>query len=28
MGSHDELMKVSDIYREIYKSQMKEGGVA
>lgn len=26
LGTHDELMKTSDIYRDIYKSQMKEGG--
>ena len=26
MGTHDELMLSSDIYRDIYQSQMKEGG--
>ena len=24
-GSHDELMKTSDVYREIYMSQVKGG---
>ncbi len=28
LGTHEELMKKSDIYRDIYQSQMKEGGVA
>ena len=28
LGTHDELMKNSDIYRDIYRSQMKEGGAA
>lgn len=28
LGTHDELMKSSDIYRDIYRSQMKEGGQA
>ena len=26
IGTHHELMKTSDIYRDIYQSQMKEGG--
>lgn len=26
LGTHEELMKNSDIYRDIYKSQLKEGG--
>ena len=26
MGTHNELMQTSDIYRDIYQSQMKEGG--
>jgi len=26
LGTHDELMKSSDIYRDIYRSQLKEGG--
>ena len=26
MGTHDELMQTSDIYQDIYQSQMKEGG--
>ncbi|MGM9602270.1 MAG: ABC transporter ATP-binding protein [Faecousia sp.] len=26
MGTHDELLRTSDIYRDIYQSQMKEGG--
>ncbi len=26
IGTHEELMQTSDIYRDIYKSQMKEGG--
>ncbi len=26
MGTHEELMQTSDIYRDIYRSQMKEGG--
>ncbi len=26
MGTHSELMQTSDIYRDIYRSQMKEGG--
>ena len=26
IGTHEELMKTSDIYRDIYKSQLKEGG--
>ena len=26
MGTHEELMKASDLYREIYHSQLKEGG--
>ncbi len=26
MGTHEELMQTSDIYRDIYKSQIKEGG--
>ena len=26
--SNEELMKVSEIYRDIYKSQLKEGGEA
>lgn len=26
MGTHDELLQASDIYRDIYQSQMKEGG--
>ena len=26
IGTHEELMKSSDIYRDIYKSQLKEGG--
>lgn len=28
MGTHEELLKSSDIYQEIYRSQMKEGGIA
>ena len=28
IGSHEELMQTSEIYRDIYKSQMKEGGEA
>ncbi len=28
LGTHEELLQSSDIYREIYRSQMKEGGVA
>lgn len=28
MGTHEELMQSSEIYRDIYKSQMKEGGEA
>lgn len=28
LGNHEELLETSDIYRDIYKSQMKEGGVA
>ncbi len=27
LGTHDELMNTSDIYRDIYRSQLKEGGV-
>ena len=26
MGTHEELLQTSDIYRDIYQSQMKEGG--
>lgn len=26
IGTHEELMKTSEIYRDIYKSQLKEGG--
>ena len=26
IGTHEELMQTSDIYRDIYKSQLKEGG--
>ncbi len=26
IGTHEELMQTSDIYREIYRSQLKEGG--
>ena len=26
MGTHEELLQTSDIYRDIYESQMKEGG--
>ena len=26
MGNHEELMENSDVYRDIYRSQMKEGG--
>ena len=26
IGTHEELMQASDIYRDIYKSQLKEGG--
>jgi len=26
LGTHDELVKSSDIYRDIYRSQLKEGG--
>ncbi len=26
MGTHEELMKTSDLYRDIYHSQLKEGG--
>ena len=26
VGTHDELMETSDIYRDIYRSQLKEGG--
>ena len=26
IGTHEELMQSSDIYRDIYKSQLKEGG--
>lgn len=26
IGTHEELMQTSDIYRDIYRSQMKEGG--
>ena len=25
IGTHDELMKISDIYQDIYRSQLKEG---
>ena len=25
IGTHDELMKTSDIYKDIYRSQLKEG---
>lgn len=28
IGTHEELMQVSEIYRDIYKSQLKEGGEA
>lgn len=28
LGTHEELMKSSEIYRDIYRSQMKEGGQA
>ncbi len=28
LGTHEELLQSSDIYKEIYQSQMKEGGVA
>lgn len=28
IGTHEELMKSSEIYRDIYRSQMKEGGQA
>lgn len=28
LGTHEELLQSSHIYKEIYKSQMKEGGVA
>ncbi len=28
LGTHDELLKCSDIYQDIYRSQMKEGGQA
>lgn len=28
LGTHEELMKTSEIYRDIYKSQLKEGGEA
>lgn len=28
IGTHDELMRISDIYRDIYLSQLKEGGEA
>ncbi|MBQ8597469.1 MAG: ABC transporter ATP-binding protein [Lachnospiraceae bacterium] len=28
IGSHEELMQTSEIYRDIYRSQMKEGGEA
>ena len=26
IGTHDELMRTSDTYRDIYNSQMKNGG--
>jgi ATP-binding cassette subfamily B protein len=26
MGTHEELLKSSEIYQDIYRSQMKEGG--
>ena len=28
LGTHDELMRTSEVYREIYNSQLKEGGAA
>ena len=27
-ASHDELMRISETYRDIYESQMKNGGAA